>query len=48
MFRLPLWMEWNSFAYTLLAVISTVTLSSLVVMWRIFGLDLISVLKMRD
>jgi putative ABC transport system permease protein len=48
MFRLPLWMEWNSFAYTILAVIGTVTLSSLVVMWRIFGLDLISLLKMRD
>ena len=48
MFRLPLWMEWNSFAYTILAVIGTVTLSSLVVMWRIFGLDLISLLKTRD
>ena len=29
-------------------IIGTVTLSSLVVMWRIFGLDLISLLKMRD
>jgi putative ABC transport system permease protein len=48
MFRLPLWMEWNSFGYTILAVIGTVALSSLVVVWRVFGLDLIGILKTRD
>jgi ABC-type antimicrobial peptide transport system permease subunit len=48
MFRLPLWIEWNSFGYTILAVIGTVALSSLVVVWRVFGLDLIGILKTRD
>ncbi|WP_407166078.1 ABC transporter permease [Bradyrhizobium sp. ORS 111] len=48
MFRLPLWVEWNSFGYTIVTVLATVILSSLVVVRRVFGLDLISILKTRD
>lgn len=48
MFRLPLWVEWNSFGYAVVTVVATVALSSLVVVWRVFGLDLISILKTRD
>lgn len=48
MFRLPLWVEWDSFGYAIVTISITVVLSSLVVVWRVFGLDLISILKTRD
>lgn len=48
MFRLPLWIEWNSFGYAIVTVLITVLLSGVAVVWRVFGLDLISILKTRD
>ena len=48
MFRLPLWVERDTFGYTLLTVMATVGLSSAVVIWRIFRFDLIAILKLRE
>ena len=48
MFRLPLWVERDSFGYTILTVMATVGLSSCIVMWRIFRSDLIAILKLRE
>lgn len=48
MFRLPLAVEPSSFGYTLTTILVTVIVSSAVVVWRVFGLDLISILKTRD
>jgi putative ABC transport system permease protein len=48
MFRLPLWVESNSFGYAITTILITVILSSVIVVWRVFGLDLIGILKTRD
>lgn len=48
LFRLPLWVEKASFGYAILTVMLTVALSSAVVVWHIFGFDLVSILKTRE
>jgi putative ABC transport system permease protein len=48
MFRLPLWVLRNSYGYTIMIAVATVAISSAVVMWRIFRLDSIGILKTRE
>jgi putative ABC transport system permease protein len=48
MFRLPLWVQRDSYGYTIVVVITTVAISSAVVTWRIFRLDLLGILKTRE
>jgi putative ABC transport system permease protein len=48
MFRLPLWVLRDSYGYTIVAVIATVAISGAVVIWRIFRLDLLGILKTRE
>lgn len=48
MFRLPLWLERASFGYTIVCAGITVVISSAVVIWRVFVLDVISILKTEE
>jgi putative ABC transport system permease protein len=48
MFRLPLWVLRDSYGYTVAIAVVTVAISSVVVTWRIFRLDLLGILKTRE